>query len=209
MSKIRLVTVLTIVSIIAIVAINGPLAPAKAQAGCGQAKAQTGCGQAKKQAGCGQAKKQAGCAQVCKIEPKKACATNPESATLDKGHSAHLPMVSQSIDKAIKAIEAGDNKAALKELNKAKKMLAAIKKGLSKHAKPKFANTSCPIMGLPINPDKVAKNLIRDYKDKKIAFCCGGCPGRWDKLSDTEKDAKLAKAKPSPKPMKNHSKRGH
>ena len=47
----------------------------------------------------------------------------------------------------------------------------------AKEGQGEFANVSCPIMSSPINPDKVAKNLIRDYKGQKVAFCCGGCPG--------------------------------
>ena len=117
--------------------------------------------------------------------------------SLEKIHSEHLPMVSQSIDKAIKAVEAGNKETALAELHKAQKMLATVKDGIGKHVKPKFANISCPIMGSPINPEKVGKNLIRDYKGQKVAFCCGGCPSKWDKLTDAEKTAKLAKAKPT------------
>ena len=125
---------------------------------------------------------------------------------METKHSKHLSMVSQSIEKAIKALEAGNKAAALKELRKAQKMLASIKKGTGKAVKSKFANVSCPIMaGSRINPDKVAKNLIRDYKGEKVAFCCGGCPAAWDKLDDAEKKAKLTKVKP--KPIKNHS--GH
>ena len=86
-------------------------------------------------------------------------------------------------------------------------MITGINEAISKLVKPKFANVRCPIMGLPINPDKVAKNLIRDYKNQKIAFCCAGCPATWDKLTDAEKDSKLAKVKP--KPMKNHSEHKH
>jgi hypothetical protein len=127
--------------------------------------------------------------------------------SLEKIHSGHMPMVSQSIDKAIKAIEAGNKATALAELHKAQKMLAVINVGIAKYVKPKFANDRCPLMGAPINPDKVGKNLIRDYKGQKVAFCCGGCPAAWDKLTDAEKDAKLAKVKPTPKPMKDHS--GH
>ncbi len=133
---------------------------------------------------------------------------NPVKAktlSLETIHSGYLPMVSQSINKAIKAVEAGNKGTALAELYKAQKMLTAINAGIAKHVKPEFANVRCPIMGSPINPDKVAKNLIRDYKDQKIAFCCGGCPATWDKLTDAEKDAKLAKVEP--KPMKSHS--GH
>ena len=127
---------------------------------------------------------------------KKPAAT--ETVSLGKIYSGHLPMVSQFIDKAIEAIEAGNKETALAELYKAQRMLAAIKNGIGKLVKPKFANVRCPIMGSPINPDKVAKNLIRDYKGQKIALCCGGCPGQWDKLTDAEKGAKLAKVKPKP-----------
>ncbi len=33
------------------------------------------------------------------------------------------------------------------------------------------------------------------YKDQTVGFCCGMCPNSWAKLSDAEKDAKLASAK--------------
>jgi hypothetical protein len=52
-------------------------------------------------------------------------------------------------------------------------------------------NTKCPIMGNSINPAKVSASLLRDYKDQKVGFCCGMCPGQWDKLTDAQKDAKL------------------
>ncbi len=118
-----------------------------------------------------------------------------ETLSPEKTHSGHLPMVSQSIDKAIKAIEAGNKETALAELYKAQKMLAAIKGSMGKHAKAAFANVRCPIMGSPINPAKVTKNLIREHKGQKVAFCCGGCPSTWEKLSDVDKDAKLAKVR--------------
>ncbi len=118
--------------------------------------------------------------------------------SLEKIHSGHLPMVSQSIDKAIKAVEAGNKETALAELRKAQMMLVVVKDGIGQLVKPKFANVSCPITGTgSINPDKVTKDLIRDYKGQKVAFCCGGCPAAWDKLTNAEKDAKLAKVKPT------------
>jgi hypothetical protein len=167
MSKTRLVTIVGIISIVAIVAVSIPLASAKAETG----------------------REQHG-----KMDMKKHMVAEPLS--LEKIHSTNLPMVSQSIVKAIKAVEAGNKETALAELHKAQQMLAAIKEDIGKYVKPKFANVRCPVMGSPINPDKVAKNLIRDYKGQKIAFCCGGCPVTWDKLTDAEKDSKLAKAKP-------------
>lgn len=112
--------------------------------------------------------------------------------SLGEIHSEHLPMVSHSIDKAIKAVEAGNKETAVAELHKAQKMLAAICAGIAKHVKPKFANTRCPIMGSPVKTQKVAGTLIRDYKGRQIAFCCAGCPSAWDKLSDDEKTVKLA-----------------
>ena len=122
--------------------------------------------------------------------------------SLDKINSQSLPMVSDSIDKAIEAIRGGNHKQALLELYRLKKFIDSINEALGKHIKPEFANVHCPIMGSPINPENVAKNLVRDYKDQKVAFCCGGCPAKWDKLTDAEKNVKLAKVKP--KSMKSH-----
>lgn len=193
MNRRKLITTVSIIGIVALAAISLPLASAKAAGGCGDnasAKAETGHG------------------NHGKMDMKTPMEAKPEC--LEKMHSGHITMVSQSIEKAIKAIEAGDKKTALAELNKAKKMLAAVKDGIGKHVKPKFANARCPIMDSPINPDKVTKNLIREYKGQKIAFCCGGCPAAWDKLTNAEKDAKLAKGKPTPKPMKDdHSNHKH
>lgn len=116
--------------------------------------------------------------------------------SLEKIHSEHLVAVSKSIDKAIEALGAGNKESALSELHKAQKMLVVIKAGIGNYVKPKFANVSCPIMDSPINPDKVSKALVRDFKGQKIAFCCGGCPTAWDKLTDAEKSVKLAKVMP-------------
>ena len=179
MSKTRLVTIVGIISIVAIAVTTIPMAKASS---CG-----------------------AGHGQKPGMEIKKEM--GEKCLSLEKIHSEHLPMVSQSIDKAIKAVEAGNKETALAELHKAQKMLVAINAGIAKHVKPKFANVRCPIMGSPINPDKVAKNLIRDYKEQKVAFCYGGCPGQWDKLTDAEKDAKLAKVKPEP--TESHSEHKH
>lgn len=116
---------------------------------------------------------------------------------LENIHSKHVPMVVISIDKAKKALASGDRRTVLAELNKAQEMLMAIHAALGKHVKPQFANNLCPIMGSPINPETVTKNLIKDYKGQKVVFCCAGCPATWDKLTDTEKSTKLAKVKPA------------
>ena len=98
-----------------------------------------------------------------------------------------------SIDAAAKALESGDHATAAKELANARKILEAIQKAATgaSAAPVGFANTKCPIMGSPINPSKVTEGLTRVYNGKKVAFCCGGCPGQWDKLSDAQKDARL------------------
>lgn len=171
MSKKSLVTIVGIICLVAVVVINFPLTPANAQMDHGNH------------------------GQMGRMVMQKH--TTQAHLSLEKVHSRHLPMVSMSIEKALKAIQRGDNRTAVAELNKAKKMVAEIDLAIGKLVKPKFANTRCPIMGSPINPDKVSKDLIRDYKGQKVAFCCQGCPQQWDKLSDTQKAAKLAKAQPA------------
>ena len=54
-----------------------------------------------------------------------------------------------------------------------------------------FVNATCPMMGSSIDPNNVAPGLVRMYKGKKVAFCCGGCPAAWDKLSEAQKEVKL------------------
>ena len=127
--------------------------------------------------------------------------------SLENIHDKHVPMVVMSIDKAKKALASGDKQAVLVELNKAQEMLTVIRAALGTHVKPQFANNVCPIMGSPINPEKVTKNLIRNYGSQKVAFCCAGCPAAWDKLSAGQKRTKLTAAKSRPSQM--HSGHSH
>lgn len=106
------------------------------------------------------------------------------------GDAAKIADALKAIDAAKKAVEDGDKKAALAELDKAKNCLAAIQTAET----PKFDNKKCPIMEVTIVPGKVPANLTREWKGKRIAFCCGDCPVAWDKLSDEEKEAKLKEA---------------
>ena len=62
-------------------------------------------------------------------------------------------------------------------------------------SKTAVVNATCPITGGALNPDDVPGKLTRVYKGQKIGFCCDGCPEAWDKLTDAEKDAALAKVK--------------
>ena len=133
--------------------------------------------------------------QMAKMNMKHSMMT--ETLSLGKIHTENLPIVMLSVDKAVRAIESGDKKTALAELHKARKMLIAIYGAIGTHVKPQFVNNRCPIMGSPINPEKVTKNLVRDYMGQKVAFCCAGCPSTWDKLPNAQKQAKLAKVKPT------------
>ena len=62
--------------------------------------------------------------------------------------------------------------------------------------RPAFVNVKCPIMGGAIDPAKVKPELVREFAGGKVAFCCAGCLGPWDKLSDKDKAAKLLAVKP-------------
>jgi hypothetical protein len=54
-----------------------------------------------------------------------------------------------------------------------------------------YVNVRCPIMKGEIDPAKVTDATTRVFNGQKVAFCCAGCPEKWDKLSDKEKQAKL------------------
>lgn len=114
--------------------------------------------------------------------------------SLDTIHAKQLPAIEAAVQQAIQDLEAGHTQAALAELRHAQSALMVTRQALGMHLKPKFANTVCPIMGSPINPDKVTANLVREYNGEKVAFCCPSCPAAWDKLSDADKAAKLKQA---------------
>ncbi len=122
-------------------------------------------------------------------------ATPAKPVSLDQLYHQQLPQLAQALESTQKAVEMGHKDHALMELKKAQTLLAALQTGLSQHIKPVFANTACPIMGSPIDPEKVPDSLIREYNGQKIGFCCAGCPSMWDKLTDEQKQAKLAKVK--------------
>lgn len=173
MSRKKIMTIVSFACVAAIISIGLPLAMAKAQTD------------------------HANHSQMNMMDMNKNAGqqAKAETISLEKIHSENLPMLLQSIDKAIKAIENSRTSDAVAELQKAKTMITAIDKAVSQHITPKFVNNKCPIMGTPIDPDKVPADLIREYKGQKVAFCCAQCPAAWDKLSDAEKDAKLAKVK--------------
>ncbi len=93
-----------------------------------------------------------------------------------------------SINKAVEAINSGDRQTELAELKNALEKLITVYKALGTQSKLQYANSlRCPIMGSPIDISKVDESLMRDYKGRKIAFCCAGCPSAWDKLTQNQK----------------------
>ena len=115
--------------------------------------------------------------------------------SMHKMHVKKLGEALKAIDKAVEAVKAGNRDKALAELDKAKQLVAACNKAMLKmcKGKGKIVNVLCPIMGTKLDPSKVPAKLTRIYEGKKIGFCCAGCPGAWDKLSDQQKREKLGK----------------
>lgn len=42
--------------------------------------------------------------------------------------------------------------------------------------------------------DPVDPSVVIDWKGQKVGLCCKGCIPKWEKLTEAEKDAALAKA---------------
>jgi hypothetical protein len=51
-------------------------------------------------------------------------------------------------------------------------------------------NQTCVMMP----EDPVDPAIVREYKGQRVGFCCTGCIPRWDRLTEAQKDAKLARA---------------
>ncbi len=62
-------------------------------------------------------------------------------------------------------------------------------KPTSSDGKAETVNKICPIMGNEVDP-----SVTTAWNGKTVGFCCAECIPDWKKLSDQEKDAKLAKA---------------
>ena len=140
--------------------------------------------------------------------PESSTSTEPakEACKIGKMKAAcgeKLAKLSAALKAAQTAIDAGDTKTASAKIAWAQEQLGKMKKFASekckaakatKAAKAGFINSTCPIMGSKIDPAKITESLTREFDGKKVALCCGGCPGQWDKLSDADKKAKLKAA---------------
>lgn len=53
-------------------------------------------------------------------------------------------------------------------------------------------NSVCPIGEDPIDSKAVEASLTRNWRGKKVGFCCEGCLPVWDEMSDADKEKALA-----------------
>lgn len=56
-------------------------------------------------------------------------------------------------------------------------------------AAPGVLNSTCPFSG-----EAVDNNITTDYQGGKVAFCCNGCKGKWEKANDQAKAEMMKKA---------------
>jgi len=130
----------------------------------------------------------------------KGCAKEAHASAV-----ADLAEAVKAIDKALAAIQTGNSEVAVAQLQAAKKLVtvqhAAATRRIGPAKKLAYVNTRCPIMGSTIQAEKVTPKLIRSHEGRNVAFCCAGCIGPWEKLSNPAKAAKLAAASPKKKPV--------
>ncbi len=174
----------TLLAVLAVAAMTLASTQAFAGAACSPSKP----ADSKKAATCSRSEKTA--------KNEKKAASKDDCRKWRDSRKEQLSLAANAIEEATKAIKAGDQKTALAKLAEAAKLVKATHKAISECNKAKFANVKCPIMGSPVVAEKVTKELTRLHKGQKVAFCCGGCPSAWDKLTDAEKNAKLSKVLP-------------
>jgi len=128
---------------------------------------------------------------------KPTAAGNPTPKQCKAGCQENVPRLTgalKAIDAATEAVKAGKTDAAVAQLDKAQGLVGAARTSL---AGTPYVNVRCPIMRSPIDPGKVTAKLTRTFQGGRVAFCCAGCPGKWDELTAAEKDARLAKVLPA------------
>lgn len=141
-------------------------------------------------------------AALCKTcgKPKAACTGKAKGHVCSKAcrveQMGKLADAKAALATARVAVEAGQKVQALAALATAEKLVTEVHEKMvartaTKPAAGGVVNTRCPIMGSKIDPAKVPAALTREFKGRKVGFCCGGCPVAWDKLTDAEKQAKL------------------
>jgi flagellar biosynthesis component FlhA len=98
------------------------------------------------------------------------------------------------LDAAVVALDAGNTADAKKEIEKAKAVLKNMEMMQKKCIeKMPTVNDACPVSGDKIDMMNTPEKQTTIFKGKKVGFCCTKCPLVWDKLTDAEKEEKLAK----------------
>jgi hypothetical protein len=66
-------------------------------------------------------------------------------------------------------------------------MAAGVAKGAMGENLVEIANPKCPVMGTDMEK-MVPEKMTRMYKATRIGFCCEVCMGKWDKMTDAERE---------------------
>jgi len=108
-------------------------------------------------------------------------------------HVLHVRLgeATKALEAAEKAVEAGDKKAALTAIAKARALLTPPASEKPKAEQAGILNARCPMMGTKLDSGRVPEKLTREFQGKRIGFCCAGCPAAWDALRDEQKQEKL------------------
>ncbi len=61
-------------------------------------------------------------------------------------------------------------------------------------------NSICPVQGDEFDHTNVDPSHMREWKGKRIGFCCSSCYKTFDKMSDAQKDEVLARAEANKAP---------
>ena len=108
-------------------------------------------------------------------------------ATMDDVAAAKM-----SIKTANEAIDRGDIATAKSELAKADMLMTKAHTCMKENVeKMPCMNSKCPTCGKSIDRMNVPVSNTAMYKGTKVGFCCPNCQPAWNKLTDSEKDAKV------------------
>lgn len=57
----------------------------------------------------------------------------------------------------------------------------------------RVVNDLCPIGKDPVNMESHTTALAREYQGQMVGFCCPGCVGYWDGMSEEQQASEMAK----------------
>ncbi len=124
--------------------------------------------------------------------PRPAVQPQPVAQDPLEANRKRLLATQEAVARAIGHLEAGRQQDALRELKLVQGALESLRQSMERNTASSFVNERCPILGAPVDPAKTPAALTRLYEGHRVAFCCAGCPQKWDQLPNAEKSAKLA-----------------